>query len=104
MKIRLLLLLLSCLSPAQQGKPLPPSPSQSQQDTQAEESTLHRVGTLPIQWLIGPYIPQSGPFIPLTGKQRTRVYFEQTYFNVGSYAARAFAAGIDQARGEPREW
>lgn len=104
MKIVLLLLLLSCVSPAQQDKPLPPSPSQSQQDTQVEESTLHRVGTLPIEWLIGPYIPQSGPFTPLTGKQRTRVYFEQTYFNVGSYAARAFAAGIDQARGEPRDW
>jgi hypothetical protein len=85
---------------AQDNATLPPSPSQSRQD----ESTLHKLRSLPIQWLIGPYIPPSGPFTPLTGQERARVYFEQTYLNVGSYAARAFAAGIDQARGEPREW
>ena len=94
------LLLATGVCLAQDNGTLPPSPSQSQQD----ESTLYKVSTLPIQWLIGPYIPPSGPFKPLTGRERARVYFEQTYLNVGSYAARAFAAGIDQARGEPREW
>lgn len=96
----IVVLLLSGLVRAQ-DTPLPPSPSQSKQE---EESTFERLRNLPIQWLIGPYIPPSGPFAPLTTKQRAEVYFRQTYLNVGSYAARAFAAGIDQAQGTPRQW
>ncbi|HZQ69022.1 MAG TPA: hypothetical protein VFA68_10940 [Terriglobales bacterium] len=94
------LLLLSAFSIAQDTKPLPASPSQSRED----QSKLEQLRNLPIQWLIGPYIPPSGPFTPLTGRERTRVYFVQTYLNVGTYMARAFAAGIDQAQGDPHEW
>lgn len=59
---------------------------------------------LPIEWLIGPYIPTQGKFVPLTLKERGDVYLRQTYLNAGSYLARAFAAGVDQARGTPYEW
>ena len=63
-----------------------------------------RMKDLPIVWLIGPYIPHETKLTPLTLRQRREVYLRQTYFNAGAYFARAFAAGIDQARGIPYEW
>jgi hypothetical protein len=59
---------------------------------------------LPIVWLIGPYIPSTRPLRPLTTQEREEVYLRQTFLTVGSYFARAFTAGIDQARGVPYEW
>lgn len=96
----IILTLFSGFCLAQKPDELPAAPSQAQ----ANESTMHHLRNLPIEWLIGPYIPPSGPFTPLTFRQRTEVYFGQTYLNLGSYAARAFAAGIDQARGAPHDW
>lgn len=59
---------------------------------------------LPIEWIIGPYIPIQETLQPLTGKQREQIYVRQTFLTAGSYVARAFSAGIDQMRGEPRQW
>ena len=67
-------------------------------------STPARLERLPIEWIIGPYIPLQGELEPLTKKQREQIYVQQTFLTAGSYVARAFSAGIDQARGEPREW
>ena len=67
-------------------------------------STPARLGRLPIEWIIGPYIPAQGPFETLSNTQRTQIYFRQTFLTAGSYIARAFSAGLDQARGEPHEW
>ena len=76
-KFLISVLLLSCLSVAQEEKALPPSPSQSQTQAQQDESTLHKLGTLPIEWLIGPYIPASGPFTPLTGASEPESIFNR---------------------------
>jgi hypothetical protein len=62
------------------------------------------LGRLPIEWLIGPYIPVQETLKPLTNKQRREIYFRQTFLTVGSYVARGFSAGLDQARGEPQQW
>lgn len=67
-------------------------------------STPERLGRLPIEWIIGPYIPAQGPLQSLSNAQRRQIYFRQTFLTAGSYVARAFSAGIDQARGEPHEW
>ena len=67
------------------------------------ESTLEKA-RVPIVWLIGPYIPPEGPLQPLTNSERTEVYFRQTFLTAGSYLARMFTAGIDQARGVPYQW
>ena len=75
-----------------------------QSHVQAQETTLQRIRDLPIVWLIGPYIPPQGPLFPLTKAQRTEVYFRQTFLNAGTYFARGFSAGVDQARGTPYEW
>jgi hypothetical protein len=63
-----------------------------------------RLGRLPIEWIIGPYIPVQEQLEPLSNTQRGQIYIRQTFLTAGSYMARAFSAGIDQARGEPRDW
>ena len=59
------------------------------------------LGRLPIESIIGPYIPVQERLEPLTNTQRGQIYIRQTVLTAGSYVARAFSAGIDQARGEP---
>jgi hypothetical protein len=66
-------------------------------------SKAARLGRLPIEWIIGPYIPVQGQLETLSNAQRGQIYVRQTFLTAGSYAARAFSAGLDQARGEP-DW
>jgi len=93
---------------AQEASPPVTEQKQQAQEKVAEsvkqEPTVKRMRDLPIVWLIGPYIPATGPLQPLTGEQRTEVYFRQTFLTAGTYASRAFAAGMDQARGTPSRW
>jgi hypothetical protein len=67
-------------------------------------SRTARLGRLPIEWIIGPYIPVQGQLETLSNAQRGQIYVRQTFLTAGSYVARAFSAGLDQARGEPPEW
>ena len=68
------------------------------------ESKRANLGRLPIEWVIGPYIPVQEPLHPLSTAQGGQIYLRQTFLTAGSYAARMFSAGIDQARGEPYKW
>ena len=63
-----------------------------------------KLGRLPIEWVIGPYIPVQEALRPLSTREREQIYFRQTFLTAGSYAARMFSAGLDQARGEPYQW
>ena len=63
-----------------------------------------RLGRLPIEWIIGPYIPAQGQLETLSNAHRGQIYVRQTFLTAGSYVARAFSAGLDQARGEPSDW
>lgn len=65
---------------------------------------MAKVRDLPAEWLIGPYVPTTHPLRPLDFQQRREVYLRQTFLTAGSYVARMFSAGIDQARGVPSEW
>ena len=67
-------------------------------------SRTARLGRLPIEWIIGPYIPVQGQLQTLSNAQRGEIYVRQTFLTAGSYVARAFSAGLDQARGEPPDW
>jgi hypothetical protein len=69
-----------------------------------KESTPAKLRRLPIERLIGPYIPVQGKLQPLTNHQREEVYIRNTFLTAGSYVARAFSAGLNQARGEPYQW
>jgi hypothetical protein len=87
----------------------------AQQDSSQQSSTTKdekeekisfagKLRVLPAEWLIGPYIPSTRPLQPLTFRQRREVYVRQSFLTAGSYVARMFTAGIDQARGVPSEW
>jgi hypothetical protein len=76
----------------------------SQQSVKQEETLSTKLVDVPAEWLIGPYIPSTHPLQPLTLKERQDVYLRQTFVTAGSYVARMFSAGIDQARGAPSEW
>jgi hypothetical protein len=67
-------------------------------------SKTARLDRLPIEWIIRPYIPVQEQLQALSNTQRGQIYIRQTFLTAGSYVARAFSAGIDQARGEPRDW
>jgi len=73
-------------------------------ENEKNPSRSARLGRLPIEWLIGPYIPVKETLHPLTNKQRREIYLRQTFLTMGSYVARAFSSGLDQARGEPHQW
>ena len=94
------LLMAFCL--AQEVNPAPGH--QTSPETNKQESRRQEIRDLPAEWLIGPYVPNAGPLQPLTNRERASIYVHQTFLNVGTYAARMFTAGIQQARGVPREW
>ena len=49
-----------------------------------------RLERLPIEWIIGPYVPVQERLKPLTNSQREQIYVRQTFPTAGSYVARAF--------------
>jgi hypothetical protein len=85
-----------------------PSPDEKYPENPTRQESVPsrpaRLGRLPIEWIIGPYVPAQGRLEPLSNAQRKQIYFRQTFLTAGSYVARAFSAGIDQASGEPHEW
>jgi hypothetical protein len=97
--------LLALPGAAQQSSPSPddkyPENPTKQENAPSRSARLRR---LPIEWIIGPYIPVQEPLQPLSNTQRRQIYVRQTFLTAGSYVARAFSAGIDQARGEPHDW
>lgn len=97
---------LAASSRAQETLPSAPQPEKKpgQSEVQKVESVLVVLKNLPAERVIGPYIPSSGPFIPLTAKQREEVYLRQTFVTPGPYVVRLFSAGVDQARDFPSQW
>src|SRR2546429_302472 len=90
---------------AQQSSPSPddkyPENPTKQENAPSRSAGL---GRRPIEWIIGPYIPVQGRLETLSNAQRGQIYFRQTFLTAGSYVARAFSAGLDQACGEPSDW
>ena len=55
--------------------------------------------------LTGQTSASSWDYIPLTGEERWKLYFKQSYWSVGAYFGPFFAALVlDQATGDPKEW
>lgn len=54
--------------------------------------------------IAGGYVGKNRPLVALTSEQRRDLYLQQTFTTASPYVKRLFAAGIDQARGVPREW
>jgi hypothetical protein len=60
--------------------------------------------TLPVNWIYGSYIPKDAPIIPLTGKQRFKLYIRQTYTTPGIYVKTGLFAIHDQAEETQPAW
>jgi hypothetical protein len=87
-------------SSARPNDEYPENPT-TQENSPSRSARLRR---LPIEWIIGPYIPVQEHLEPLTNTERGQIFFRQTFLTAGSYVARSFSAGLDQVRGEPHEW
>ncbi len=95
------------VSPAGAQQSSPTSDDQYPENPTVQEHAPSRskmIEGLPIEWIIGPYVPVQEQLEPLTNPERRQIYLRQTFLTAGSYVARAFSSGIDQARGEPHEW
>jgi hypothetical protein len=102
-RLSCVVLLLASACAAQETNPAAEQP-EGKPEIKKIEGALVQLKNLPAERLIGPYIPTSGPFVPLTLKQRANVYIRQTYDTPGPYVVRLFSAGVDQARNAPPEW
>ena len=60
--------------------------------------------TLPVNWIYGSYIPKGAPIIPLTGKERFKLYIRQTYTTPGIYVKTGLFAIHDQATETQPSW
>ena len=100
-------------------KKLPDAPSDSKKDSagpvqqightaelteRAAAAGLIRARNWESTWISGVYVRRDQPLFTLTGKQREVIYLRQTLTTPGAYMKRMFGAGIDQARGVPRQW
>jgi hypothetical protein len=58
----------------------------------------------PVNWLYGAYVPRDAPLRSLTGPERKRLYFRQTFLTWGIYFKTAFFSLGDQATVSPPQW
>ncbi len=68
------------------------------------QETFVKVRDWETGWVTGDYVGKNRELIALSTKQRTEIYLQETWTTPGPYLKRMFIAGIDQARGTPREW
>jgi hypothetical protein len=55
-------------------------------------------------WIAGEYVGRNRTLVTPTREEREVIYLRQTFVTPEAYLKRMFAAGIDQARGTPRQW
>jgi hypothetical protein len=89
--------------PKQEGSS-DPGHAAAQTTRQAAEATFARMRDWETQWLVGAYVSRNQPLSPPSLKERQEIYLQQTWLTPGTYMKRMFDAGIDQARGWPRQW
>lgn len=99
-----------------QGQTSPPSKTEDSSEAErlAAEAVdaTKKMGTLALgkardwesSWLTGVYIGRNEVITPLSASDRRVLYLQQTLTTPGAYLKRMFGAGIDQARGVPRQW
>jgi len=98
------LVVVSCVAQDSTPPAPPPEKKPEQSEVKKVENVLVELKDLPAEHIIGPYIPSTGPFIPLTNQQRREVYLRETFETAGPYVVRLFSAGVDQARDYPSQW
>ena len=98
----------------QNDKPTPaPSTEQKVKDLPQEaEKETEKLGQIALvkarewelSWLVGPYSGRQRPLVPLTIRERQRIYLQQTFTTPSPYIKRMIVAGVDQWRESPLQW
>jgi hypothetical protein len=76
----------------------------AQQTKTAGQAALVKARDWETGWFTGAYVGKDRKLVPLTAQERRDIYLQQTWTEPSDYFKRMFAAGIDQARGAPRQW
>lgn len=75
------------------------------ENTPGQSSAQDEKQRLSVNPLTGQVSASASDYRPLTGRERWKVYFKQSYWSVGAYFGPLFAALVlDQATGNPEEW
>jgi hypothetical protein len=93
-------------SPAQTtGQTVKQLPQEAEKETEKlGELALSAARAWEVSWLIGPYSGRQRPLVPLTNRQRQRIYLQQTFTTPSPYLKRMIVAGFDQWREAPLQW
>ncbi|MFZ0818694.1 MAG: hypothetical protein WAM91_01390 [Candidatus Acidiferrales bacterium] len=68
-------------------------------------ATDNQKGRLDVNPITGLTVSPASNFVPLTVKERAKLYWKQSYFSVGAYFRPAFfALALDQTTNSPSEW
>ncbi len=59
---------------------------------------------LNVNWLYGAYVPKEAQLLPLTGRQRLKLYERQSFVTPGIYLKTALFSITDQATNSPPGW
>jgi hypothetical protein len=76
----------------------------AEQTKKAGQAALVKARDWETGWFTGAYVGKNRKLVPLTPQERKDIYLQQTLTEPSDYFKRMFAAGIDQARGAPRQW
>jgi len=80
-------------------------PEEAKKETEKiGEETLVKAREWEMNWLTGPYSGRRRPLVPLTNRQRQRIYLQQTLTTPSAYLKRMIVAGADQWREAPLQW
>lgn len=83
----------------------PPQPSAPQSEDSGQSATQLQNTQLGVNPLTGLVAVSALNYVPLTGKQRWKVYWKQTYFSYGAYFKPImFALVLDQTTNSPSQW
>jgi hypothetical protein len=76
-------------------------PCEAQEEHHQQKESAN---SLSVNWLYGAYIPKDAPLIPLSGKQRLKLYLRQSFTSPGIYVKTALFSVGDQIDQSPPEW
>ena len=81
-----------------------PLPGFGQQAKALDPAAEDKDKEVMVSWLYGPYVPKDVPLLPMTPRNRLRLYERQSFTTPGIYLKSGFVGMIQQANGTPQDW
>jgi hypothetical protein len=76
----------------------------AQTTTPPGQSSQQLEPQLNVNWLYGAYVPKDAPLVPLTGRQRLKLFARQSFTTPGIYVKTLLFSVGDQANNSPPAW